>query len=54
MSVKKEKCTKEYNEVEKIKQEFYVKIAKLYDDEVKTVTWQNYDKKRKTILETYK
>lgn len=49
----KEKCTKEHNELETIKQEFYVKIAKLYDDEIKTVTWKKYNTKRKAILETY-
>jgi len=49
----KKNCTKEYNELDSLKQTFYAKITKLYDDEIKTVTWRNYDKKRKAIVETY-
>lgn len=47
INCQKEKCSKEFKELESLKQECFKKIAKLHDDEVKTVTWKKYDKKRK-------
>ena len=47
INCQKEKCSKEFKELESLKQECFKKIAKLHDDEDKTVTWKKYDKKRK-------
>ena len=52
INCQKEKCSKEFKELESLKQECFKKINKLHDDEVKTVTWKKYDKKEK-ILEKY-
>lgn len=53
INCQKEKCSKEFKELESLKQECFKKIAKLHDEEVKTVTWKKYDKNRKKILEKY-
>lgn len=53
INCQKEKCSKEFKELESLKLECFKKIAKLYDKEVKTVTWKKYDKKRKKILEKF-
>ena len=50
INCQKEKCSKEFKELESLKQECFKKIAKLHDDEVKTVTWKKYEEKRKKIF----